>query len=160
MSSFIKTTPDWKRWACVDDYFGHHEYGYALMKPDDTWETFDYKNANFINEDTFYDMYYPKRKSWHRIKATSFSEARLKNKPKRKPVDEKTRADLILLITKFLLDNPELRVWQWLQALDVLQSSACWSWAYIEDEFNLTDDILLKRVKAAIARIEKTNKPY
>lgn len=159
MSSFIKITPDWKKWACVDDHFGHHQYGYAEMQPDDTWETFNMKTAVFLTEDVFYDMYYPKVKnSTSRVKRPRIIQHMIERLQHKTPISTEKRTELILLITKFLLDNPEFRVWQWLYALDVMTQSAPWSWALIKDDFNLTDDVLLKRVRAAIRhRINSSN---
>ena len=83
------------------------------MHPDDTWDTFNMKTAKFLTEDVFYDMYYPKVKnSTARVKTPRIIQHMIQTLQHRTPVSTEKRTELILLITKFLLDNPDLRVWQ------------------------------------------------
>jgi len=155
MSSFIKHTPDWKKWACVDDHFGHQKYGYSLMDPEDTWFTFKTETAKFLTEEEFYDIYFPKWVSKQRTKGSNYPPRKIEIVHKVKKLSQIDRKKLIRMISKFLIDNKDLRIWQWLSVINVIIQNAPWSWASIKGEYNITDAVLYKRVKAAIAIINK-----
>lgn len=79
------------------------------MKPDDTWETLDLNKVKVLTEKEFYDIYYPKQKYGTLRRKTNGIFKKIAQHSKS---TSKDRTNLVLLITKFLLDNEDLRVWQ------------------------------------------------